>query len=255
MSRPGLVISELILVKRLVWVCVLAFWAASGAVAQTGGNPAPNATYALKIRGLTVGVIYLTSALDGRDYAVSGVIESTGLARMIRRFSYRGSARGAVRDGRLWPERYQETADTGRRNSEALIQYAGGVPQLLVYKSPKEAGPDSPDPATQGGTIDPLTAIFSLLRDVERTRACALEVTIFDGRRRSRISMQPLGTENGLPTCAGSYERLQGFTAKEVSRNTRFDFVLTYADAGGGMLSVQRVAFASSYGTASIDRR
>lgn len=224
-------------------------------MAQTADTDEPNATYALKIRGLTVGVIYLTSAIDARKYAVSGVIESTGLARAIRRFAYRGAARGAVRDGRLWPERYQETADTGRRNSEAVIQYTGGVPQLMVYNSPKEAGPDSPDPATQGGTIDPLTAIFSLLRDVPRAQACELDVAIFDGKRRSRISMRPLAVEDGLPTCEGRYERLQGFTAKEVARHTKFDFVLTYADAGSGMLSVQRVAFASSYGTASIDRR
>ena len=240
---------------RFLVLCVVSVIAGSSAIAQATQNTEENAVYALKIRGITVGLINLTSTIDSNAYMVSGVIQSTGLARAIRRFSYRGAARGAVRNGSLWPDLYTETADTGRRNTEAVIKYTNGVPELLAYKSPREAGADSPAPATQGGTIDPLTAIFSLLRDVPRARACTLDVTIFDGKRRSRILVKPLATAAGLPTCSGRYERLQGFTAKEIARHTKFEFTVIYADAGNDMLSVQRIEFDSSYGTATLDRR
>ncbi|MCG6902980.1 MAG: DUF3108 domain-containing protein [Rhodobacter sp.] len=212
--------------------------------------------YALTIRGLTVGKVQLTGQDSASRYSVSGQIDSTGLARMIRQFSYRGTANGRVVQGGLQPDHYVESADTGRRASEAEIRYSGGVPEILRYVSAKEAGPDSPDPATQTGTVDPLTAIHALLRDVPRTRACDLDLFIFDGKRRSRISVAPAGTDaDGLPMCSGAYERLQGFTAKEVSRHTRFDFTLTYSDAGNGRLAVREVAFDSFYGTAAIIRQ
>ncbi|MCP3968755.1 MAG: DUF3108 domain-containing protein [Rhodobacteraceae bacterium] len=221
----------------------------------TTGARAGNDAFHLKISGLRVGAVYLTSHANTDSYAVSGVIQSTGLVAAVRQFSFRGSAAGRVQGARLQPEHYQETADTGRRSSDALIEYSAGVPRVIHYNSTKEAGPDTPDPATQGGTLDPLSAIWALLRDVPRGSACALDVAIFDGRRRSRIWMVPAGKADGLPVCKGRYERLRGFTAREVSRHRKFDFRLSYSDAGGGMLRVERVAFDSSYGTAAIVRR
>ena len=219
--------------------------------AHADGNDA----FALKIRGFTVGAVTLTSRADANSYSVTGVIGNSGLTRLFRKFSYRGSASGAVDGARLLPARYSEVADTGRRSSEALITYRGGVPRLVRYTSPKPAGPDTPDPATQAGTIDPLTAIYALLRNVPRAQACVLDVVIFDGKRRSRIAMSPVTGAGDIPECKGFYERLQGFTPAEVSRHTRFDFVLSYSDAGGDMLAIARVAFNSSYGVATIERR
>ena len=211
--------------------------------------------YSLKIRGFSVGLVQMTSQSDARSYRVSALIRNTGLSRIFRQFSYNGAANGRQNDGQLHPDRYQEVADTGRRSSEALIVYDKGVPRVISYTSPKPAGPDSPAPATQGGTVDPLTAIYGLLRAVPRDRACQLDVFIFDGKRRSRIAMHVEGSRDGLPTCAGRYERLEGFTPQEVSRHTHFDFVLTYGDAGDDMLRVENVSFNSFYGIASIDRR
>ena len=42
--------------------------------------------------------------------------------------------------------------------------YEGGVPNVLRYTSTREAGPTAPDPATQGGALDPLTTMFAVLR-------------------------------------------------------------------------------------------
>ena len=126
---------------------------------------------------------------------------------------------------------------------------------MIEYTSPKQAGLDAPDPATQSGTLDPLSAIFTLLRDVPRANACNLDMAIFDGKRRTRIAVWPQASESELPACTGIYQRLQGFTDKEVARHKQFDLTLTYEDAGNGQLRVSRVAFDSLYGIASVDRQ
>ena len=229
---------------------VLAVW-----LLATGAARAENTVFDLKIRGLTVGVIYMTSRVNENGYAVGGVIQNTGLTRVIRRFSYRGSVRGRFAGARPMPDRYQETADTGRRKTELRVDYINGVPNIVHYVSDRPESPDAPDPATQGGTVDSLTAVWALLRDTPRGAACQLDLYLFDGRRRGRIWMQPAGEEDGLPVCRGRYERLEGYTAKEVSRHRWFDFKLTYSDLPDDMLRVERVAFDSYYGTAAIDRR
>lgn len=213
------------------------------------------AAFSLKLRGFTMGLVTLSSSADAQRYTVGGVIINTGVSRIFRQFSYTGAANGMVRNGNLRPDRYKEVADTGRRSSEALITYRNGVPTVEQYTSPKKAGPDAPDPATQGGTVDPLTAIFALLRDVPRAQACQLDVYIFDGKRRTRIAMQPAGIKDGLPFCIGRYSRLQGFTAEEVARHKKFGFVLNYRDGPNDILQVNDVSFDSFYGTAVILRK
>jgi len=209
----------------------------------------------MKIRGFTVGTVRLDSRTAANRYTVNGLIENTGLTRIFRKFAYRGAAWGIVNGAQLNPLVYRENADTGRRVSEVELSYDQGVPRVLRYISPKPAGPDAPDPESQSGTVDPLTAIYALLRDVPRSGACKLDVVIFDGRRRSRIFMGQAADAGAIPVCKGVYERLQGFTAKEVSRHTRFDFVLSYSDPGTGRLRVEKIVFDSFYGTAALVRR
>lgn len=236
--------------KYHLFACVIA--TVLGLAPQVG--LAETNRFDLKIRGLTLGEIVMSDKVTASTYSVAAQIKSTGLAAAIRRFSYTGKAQGRLRRGVPAPTRYEEVADTGRRTSESLIEYRSGVPVVLRYTSPKEAGADAPDPATQKGTVDPLTGVWALLRDVSPTRVCQMNLYMFDGKRRSQIALRPTSPANGLPRCAGFYERLQGFTAEEVSRHTRFDFIVTYGTAGD-LLRVESVDFESSYGTAQIVRR
>ena len=240
--------------KRFLLACLAALSFGFAPVFAPVLAHAETSVFDLKVRGLVLGEVTLADTVGGGNYAVSGLIKSTGLAAMIRNFSYTGKAQGTMTRGIPAPLRYEEVADTGRRRSEAVIEYTDGVPKLTRYTSPKEAGADSPDPATQGGTVDPLTAIWALLRDVPRNRVCDLDLAMFDGKRRSSLKLRPAGIKDGLPQCAGVYKRLQGFTAKEVSRHTQFDFIVTYS-ARGNRLHADSVAFDSFYGTAEIVRR
>lgn len=215
---------------------------------------ADTATYDLTIRGLKVGVLTLASEERAGRYTLSGRIGNSGVTRVIRKFNYRGTAVGRLRGRTLLPSEYAEVADTGMRQSEVVMTYRGGVPTIVTYTSPREAGPDTPAPETQGGTLDPLTAVYAFLRDVPPGEACDVNVVLFDGRRQSSIQMRPAGEEDGLPVCVGRYERRLGFTAEEVTRHRHFDFRLRYAPAGN-LLRVEEVVFQSLYGQAAIRRQ
>jgi hypothetical protein len=110
------------------------------------------------------------------------------------------------------------------------------------------------DPATQGGTLDPMTALFALLRDVPRADVCRLDVPVFDGRRVSRVSTRGPKTEGDRIVCDGEYRRVEGFSERQMREKARFPFSITYAPAGD-RYRVERIAIDTLYGRATLDRR
>jgi hypothetical protein len=220
-------------------------------VAQTRAE----AVYDLSLRGFTLGRFRLAAEESGAAYSLAAAVDSTGVARIFRRFSYRATARGRLAEGRLQPLHYEEVADTGNRRSEAVLDYAGGAPRVLRYTSPGPVGADSPDPATQGGTLDPLSALHALLRDQPAAGLCDRTLVIFDGRRRSHIRLGPPRAAEGGVTCAGEYRRLQGFTAEEVARHVAIPLRVRYAPLGAGRMRALRVEMDTVYGLAAVHRR
>jgi hypothetical protein len=209
----------------------------------------------LSIRGLPVGTVSFAGQQTGRRYAVTGKLETSGLAAMIRTMRYEGVAKGSVAGRRFTPARYVETANTGKRRSEGVMEYRRGVPQVKSYNPPRAAGDGGVDPATQGGTVDPLTALFATLRDVPQGQECNLALKLFDGKRGSRITLGAPTAVDGGVTCPGEYRRVAGFSAEDMAEKTRFPFTVTLVPDGTGMMRVSDVAMDSLYGKARLTRR
>ena len=209
----------------------------------------------LSIRGIRAGTLSFSGqATDGR-YAVSGRLESAGLVSLVRQVRYDGKAEGSLRQGRFMPVRYREQADTGKRQSESVMEYRRGVPQVKVYNPPRDLGSDGIDPATQGGTVDPLTALFATLRDVAPGEACNRTLTMFDGKRRSQLVLgTPAAVEGGI-ACPGEYRRLAGFSADDMAEKSRFPFTVRLVRGASGLMQVEEVTMESIYGNARLKRR
>ena len=236
---------------RLFLVLVLVGLVSGPAPAFADGT----AVFDIRIRGIPVGVMRLAGLEAEGFYAARAEIESVGVARVFRRFSYRASVRGDVDDGDLTPLRYEEIADTGRRRSEAVLIYAEGVPSVSRFVSQSEPPADSPAPATQGGTLDPLSALFSVLRDRPPGAVCGRQLIMFDGRRRSSLTLGPAQDTGDGVACDGEYRRLQGFTDEELSRHRAFEMQLFFAPNAAGLQQSRRIAVQSVYGLATLDRR
>lgn len=232
-----------------------AWLAALAAAPAARADQTDSAQFDLQLRGISAGTLALSGAIEGAGYAASGRLQSAGLVAWLRKISYDARASGSLRAGKFTPHRYEEKADTGRRRTEAVMDYRAGVPQLKVYNPPRAPQDQDIDPASQGGTVDPLTAAYATLRDIPADQACQLQLTLFDGKRRSQIRLSdPRPAEGGL-TCAGEYRRLQGFSADDMAEKSRFPFTLHYRDLGDGRLRVTQVTMDTIYGKGALKRR
>ncbi|MCL4187740.1 MAG: DUF3108 domain-containing protein [Rhodobacteraceae bacterium] len=231
---------------------------AAGAAAAERSDAAQFDVY---LGGFRVGHVSLAAAEGDGRYSAEARIESAGLAGLLRRVRYDARAEGQLRGGRHHPMRYEEEADTGRRQSRSVMEYEGGVPRIVAYESNRtsERRGTPLDPAGQGGTLDPMTALYLALRDVVPAELCALDLELFDGRRRSRMwhypGQEPVPDGDGAVTCRGEYRRIEGFTLRDMGEMAEFPFAVTYQPDGEGRHAVAIVRVTTLYGQATLVRR
>lgn len=239
----------------------MAFWRAALIAALLAPVPAradqaDAIRFDVILRGIKAGELRIDGRIEGARYTASGVMETTGLAAAIRKIRYSATAQGAARETRFTPARYTETADRGsgkRRDFE--IRYRAGTPVSVASNPPRTPKDHDVDPAKQGGTIDPLTALYAVLRDVAPDQACQLDVKMFDGARRSQVRLAaPKPAGKGV-TCSGEYRRLEGFSEREMAEKSRFPFTLTYAPTADGRLRVVEISTETILGKGHLKRR
>ncbi|WP_097029809.1 DUF3108 domain-containing protein [Cereibacter ovatus] len=233
--------------KALIVVAALV---AGPASAQTD-----KAAFDLVLRGIGAGTLSFSGTEEAGRYAVSGRLQSGGLLGMLRKVRYDAEARGGISGGLPAPLRYRESADTGKRQSNVEMSWRGGVPRVDAYDPPRDPRPYDVDPATQKGTVDPLTALYAVLRDVEPGKECRLSLDIFDGRRRTRLALAAPQAKGQGVTCTGEFLRIAGYSRKDMAEKTRFPFSLTYAPTAEGRMRVVEVATDTLYGRATLTRR
>jgi len=217
---------------------------------SAGAGLAEEAQFDVTLAGIQVAEMTLTGDVTDDRYAVQVMIRSDGLAGIVRRIRFEARADGMAATGPGFaPARYAEQADTGRRQSQVEMVYDGGVPRVLTYSSPRPDGPEVLDPGTQGGTLDPATALFAGLRDLPAGQGCNLEFAVFDGRRRSAYSLSGDGV-----TCKGDYRRIAGYTAEEMAERSRFPVEVVYAPEADRMRVVE-ASVQTIYGKVRLKRR
>ncbi len=235
---------------RVAWTLAFVLCLPVPAKAQTDTGD-----FDLLVRGIKAATVSFSGQQDGTAYGVTGRVQTTGLAALIKRLRYEGAATGNLAKGRFRPATYTESADTGRRQSDATLAYANGVPNVIAYSPIVEPEPGDVDPATMRGTVDPLTALYATMRAVDAGDECNLTLDLFDGKRASTLQIgAPLAVGDTV-TCVGAYIRVQGFTAKEMAKQQQFPFTLTYAPAGTGQMQVVQVISETIYGKVTLKRR
>ncbi|MCQ0093652.1 DUF3108 domain-containing protein [Roseovarius sp. M141] len=223
--------------------------------AQAAPAAEARSSYDVRLLGLPVGQLRLAAREDGAAYAVSSTFATTGLARIVDA-SFRLSAQGRITAGGLAPSRYDEQIDTGDRRSTAQLSYASGVPRITggTVAAKVAEDPDALDPRAQKGSVDPLTALYGVLRGRPAKGICRYSVIVFDGARRAALVMSGRRDAGDLVTCTGAYTRLAGFSASEMKRQSVYSFSITYAPAGG-VMQPQSLSVRSGYGTAELTRK
>jgi len=213
------------------------------------------ATFDVIIRGFSAATLGFSAVEDGNRYAVSGVLKSAGIAAMFRKISYTGTAKGAISGTRYTPFSYDEHSDTGKKKSSSKMTYTRGVPSAVQYTPARDAREDEVAPASQGGTVDTLTALYAILRDVDAGQECKVSLKMYDGRYVSTIAISKPQAKGSAVVCAGQYRRIAGFKPSDMAERKTFPFTLTYEPTANGRMRVTEVALESIYGKAAMKRR
>lgn len=236
---------------------VLIGWALAAlpapALAQTGQE---RGQFDLLLTGITAATLDYSARQEGDDYAVTAGFTSTGLLALMRRVQFEAQAEGVIAGGLPRPARYAARAEVGRRSGETVMEYVDGVPLLRVDHPPREAADWHIDAAAQGGTVDPISALYVTLRDVAPGAECNLAFRMFDGRRATTLTVGPSRPgENGGVICDGEYRRVAGYAPEDMAEKTSFPFTLTFQPAPDGRLRVMEVTMDSLIGKARLVRR
>ena len=226
----------------------------SGPGHAQSANVTDRHSFDVTLHGLRAATLSFAGEQSGNAYNVTGKLESRGLAAMVRKVRYDARVQGRTKGGKYTPSAYSEKADTGKRKSASVMEYRKGVPQVKSYDPPRAPRPDDLSAAKQGGTVDPLTALYATLRDVDAGQECKVALQMFDGRRRSQIAVSGRKAEGDKITCTGEYRRIAGFSAEDMAEKTRFPFVMTYAPIEGGRMRVMSITTETLFGTAVLSR-
>ena len=231
------------------WVAiVVALWAAD-ATAQE------QLRFDVSLAGVKAGELEIAASEGNGRYAIKGRLRSTGLVAAIRKVRYDASASGRVSGGRYVPSRYSEVTNSGRKQHSAEMAYRSGVPQVKVYTPARAPEPTDVDPSTQGGSLDPLTALYAALRTVPESQACTAQFRTFDGKRVAQLQTSKASVSADQIVCNGVYRRLAGYDAEELAERRQFPFTLYYSPRGDGMWRAERMELQTIYGKARMIRK
>ncbi len=235
---------------------ILGLWPGVRPATAQGARIEDRATFDIEIRGLRGAFFQMTAAQEGAAYVAAAEVKSVGLASVFKRFSYTGRVEGTQSRGRYRPSGYSETADTGKKRMQRRIVYTGGRPVGVTTVPEREPKPYDVTPETvPAGAVDPVTALYATLRDVDAGQECTTDVVFFDGTETARIRLSGRKADGSGVTCAGVYRRLAGYSDKDMKERTDFPFMLTYAPVEGGRMRVMALTLDTLFGKGRMVRR
>ncbi len=149
-------------------------------------------------------------SLGPEAYAVKFKARSDGILDSLLAFTLDAEAIGQAAAAGLTPVAFR-TANRWRSSGERLVEmtYDGdGLPQTRI-EPPADADNRDPVPdALRRGTMDPITAMLSLVHGLARDGRCAGRVPVFDGRRRFDLAARDLGEQDLVPSGVASFAGL-----------------------------------------------
>lgn len=214
-----------------------------------------NHTFNLYIAGVKAGSIQIKAHTAGNAYSLAGAVQPGSLLRRLRDVGYSGSAAGSVRGKNHQPKRYQGETRTGSRVSNVKMRYSNGRPIVDSYLPKREKRAYDIDPAKQTGTVDLLTAAHIVFQDQNVTTLCNRTIPMFDGRRRSKLTLSKPKLKDNNASCNGTYTRLAGFSAEDMKERVNFPFSLVYNRLDDQTYRLHSFSSKTTFGSAKGVRR
>jgi hypothetical protein len=236
----------------------LVLWAAAFALAGLAlpalAQEDSTARYDVRVLGIKVGDISLRAVTGGGKYALALKVQTSGLVGLLKRVDFTATSEGRAAGASLSPRHYVGQGDTGSRVSGVEMTYLKGVPVPLKLSPERAAEPYDVSPADQGGSLDPLTAAYALMRDVAPGKECNRSLHLFDGRRASQVTLGAPVREGDQVSCTGEYRRVAGYSPEELAERTATSFTAIFAPTASGQMRLIEATADSFFARAHILR-
>lgn len=201
--------------------------------------------------GFKVGELHLNMRETQARYSGSGTFHTTGLAGVLRHIRLSVTAQGRLDGRRLKPSAYDGLIDTGRRLSETRLEFSAGTPRKVTGKQ----SPATPiAKSALRGALDPMSMMWTTLRDQTPGTLCKLDHTQYDGTRLVHITLTTRTGDANTVTCSGSYDRIGGYSAAELAELKTSPLSVTY-QRHSDVWQARRIRLTSRHGQATLYRR
>lgn len=178
--------------------------------------------------GFKVGEFRLAVNETSSRYAGRAKFQTTGLADLLAGVRLDLSARGRLANGSPSPLFYEGDIHTGSRQARTRVDFTTTPPRALETSDQ----PASPiPPASLKSALDPMTLLWQTLKD-RPAATCPPPRRHFDGTRVAALRFSKSTRTGETLTCDGTYQRLHGYSAKELSERTSAPVSITYQKRG-----------------------
>jgi len=206
------------------------------------------ASYVVRLYGLTIGKASFKGSVEGDRYEVDGSLASAGLARVFDRTNASATMTGRLSPGRVVPERFTLDYDQDGRRSKTDIAFRNGnVATTKISPEPRKSSKKLV-PLRSGDLVsvaDPVSA--TLLARGTPQQICGRTLRIFEGATRIDVELSlaatgfVYGVGNSAVTCKGRFIPVAGFergngTFEYMREHSDLEFVYAPADRGLYML-------------------
>lgn len=224
-------------------------------LATTVAAQSERKSYRVSIAGFPVGTAQYDAKFNGSNYEIEGFMGSTGFFGAFLASRYSGAVVGSRSGDTLVPRRFRGRFEQSRKFAEVDVVYSGGRPTEVTRRPNRPRLPHEVNPSTVRSALDPISALYYLLRDVPKASVCTQNFRVFEGARTSRLRLQPGGSEGEMIVCNGEYRRLEGFTETQMADRVTFPFQLTYVPTASGDYEVQEFLATTFWGVAKAVKR
>lgn len=212
--------------------------------------------FTIYLGGIKAAKLALSASFEGSSFSSRSVLKTTGLLKIFYSGFYTVAADGQIdASNTLKPATFEADSAFGDDRQQVRVTFNDLRPTTVEAKPKFKPKAHQIVPQEQSGVIDPLTAALTLMRPEPVAKLCNRSVDVFDGRRRSRITMSAPKTVNGQIRCETLYEKVAGFSEKSMKRAPSFDFIVAFRERPDGLAEVVQISGDTGYGLAVISRQ
>jgi opacity protein-like surface antigen len=157
-------------------------------------------TYDTYAAGLQVMQMHAFFGLGPWNYQVNLDYHTTGLVGLLYGGRQVNTVRGIWQDNQASPAEFYGEGVWRGHPRRTLIDYDHGLPEVRELQPPQDSEREQIPQELRLHTMDTLSALAQLIRQVADAHNCDTEVHTYDGRRVLELTARTHGTETLAPT-------------------------------------------------------